>query len=271
MPRALSDIMTELDSTYNPLRNRSQEVYQKGLDATNPQESADLGGLEIAKNNAFESINTGANRRGMFFSGIPLAEQSKYVGENYLPSIAGLKNRYAGIRGNLYQTLASQLGQYDVDQEKRKYEIYNSEVAREREDKLLADAAAERARVASSGGGSGGGFVPGRTTGGGGGGGQVLGAQETLRQRWQREATAGDYNAQTALNYAGDDGRYDGPVNSARELNILRSMGIQGNYYVPAPIPQSSGLTNLSNGPAVTVRSGGSVPKGITSANRLGL
>lgn len=247
MPRALSDIMTELDSTYNPLRNRSQEVYQKGLDATNPQESADLGGLEIAKNNAFESINTGANRRGMFFSGIPLAEQSKYVGENYLPSIAGLKNRYAGIRGNLYQTLASQLGQYDVDQEKRKYEIYNSEVAREREDKLLADAAAERARVASSGGGSGGGFVP-------AGGGtanpntpQTLGAQETLRQRWQREATAGDWEAQTLLNFVGDDNNFDGTVNNRAEYDILKKYGVTGNYRIGKTAPAQTATRVPSN------------------------
>lgn len=268
MARALTDILTELDSVYNPQRQRADSLYNKQVGELQPQESADLGGLEQARTNAFESINTGANRRGMFFSGIPLAEQGKYVGENYLPSIAGLKNRYAGIRGNLYQTLAAQLGDIDTKQREFGQGIYNSEVQadieRERiaEEKRQFDArlAAEAASRAGSGGG-GGGFVP---TGGGRTGGsapQTLGAQETLRQRWQREASAGDYNAQTALNYAGDDGRYDGPVNSTRELNILRSMGIQGNYYVPLPGSSGSGLKTTSSSGLTVQGGGGSLSK----------
>lgn len=213
MPRALSDIMTELDSTYNPLRNRSQEVYQKGLDATNPQESADLGGLEIAKNNAFESINTGANRRGMFFSGIPLAEQSKYVGENYLPSIAGLKNRYAGIRGNLYQTLAAQLGDIDTKQREFGQGIYNSEVQADIERERIA-ADERNAAAARAASGSGGGFVPSGATTSNGKNTGVLGASVSVKPEdqllynqmfiksdgsaWDDNALASDYNATLA-------------------------------------------------------------------------
>lgn len=54
----------------------------------------------------------------------------------------------------------------------------------------------------------------------------------SLRQQWQKEANAGDWNAQVALNYAGNDGRFDGAVNSRSEYDILKSMGIKGNYYV---------------------------------------
>ena len=205
------------------MRNRSQEVYNKGIEATNPQESADIGGLEQAKTNAFESINTGANRRGMFFSGIPLAEQSKYVGENYLPAVASLKNRYAGIRSNLYQTLADQLGQYDLDQQKFGRDIYNTEVSQDLEREKLA--AAERAAAAGSAGASFGGAST--------GGGQAAPAQQqyaSLRDKWQAEANAGDNNAQVALNYAGNDGRFDGTVNSKWEYDVLKNLGIQGNY-----------------------------------------
>jgi hypothetical protein len=217
------------------MRNRSQEVYNKGIEATNPQESADIGGLEQARTNAFESINTGANRRGMFFSGIPLAEQSKYVGENYLPAVASLKNRYAGIRSNLYQTLADQLGQYDLDQQKFGREIYNTEVAQDLERESIA--AANRAAAAGSAGASFGG-------GSFGGGTQQPAAaaqQASLRQVWQQEANAGDANAKVALKYAGDDGRYDGVVSTQAEYDALKRLGIQGGYYVKKSTQSPSG------------------------------
>lgn len=256
--------MTELNSVYNPQRDRSQQFYNKGIEALAPQEQADMGGLEVAKTNAFESINTGANRRGMFFSGIPLAEQAKFVGENYLPSIAGLKNRYAGIRGNLYQTLAQQLGDIDVKQREFGQGIYNSEVQADIERERIAaaerQAAADRAAAAASSGGGGtstgfGGTTSRTSTSG------SAPQQLSLRQTWQQQANAGDYNAQVALNYSGDDGRYDGPVNSSREYNILKSLGIQGNYYVPLSTPSGGGLQVLSGGGGLSVQGGGSVPK----------
>lgn len=236
MARALSDILTELNSVYNPQRQKQQDIYNQGIESVAPQETADLTGLEQAKKNAFGSIETGANRRGLFFSGIPLEEQAKYVGENYLPGIAGLKSRYAGIRGNLYQTLATALGNLDLEQNKYGRDIYNTEIAQDLERDRIA--AAERAASAASTAGAGSGWSPTPYTG-------VLGGtntnpipaptqpQLTLRQQWQREANQGDWNAQVALNYAGDDGRYDGKVNSLSEYNILKAMGIQGNYYPP--------------------------------------
>nr|MBA3679101.1 hypothetical protein [Candidatus Saccharibacteria bacterium] len=57
-------------------------------------------------------------------------------------------------------------------------------------------------------------------------------AQQTLRQAWQQQANAGDWNAQVALNYAGDDGKFEGPVNSQSEYDILKKLGIVGNFYV---------------------------------------
>lgn len=152
MARALADILTELNSVYNPQRQKQQDIYNQGLESVAPQETADLTGLEQAKKNAFGSIETGANRRGLFFSGIPLEEQAKYVGENYLPGIAGLKSRYAGIRGNLYQTLATALGNLDTEQNKYGRDIYDTEVAQDIERERIA--AAERsARAAGAGSG----------------------------------------------------------------------------------------------------------------------
>lgn len=249
MARALTDILTELNSVYNPQRQSAQGIYDKGIEATNPMESADLAGLEQAKKDSFDQITTGANRRGMFFSGVPLKEQAQYVGQNFLPGVANLKNRYAGIRGNLYQTLAQTLGNIDVEKNKYGREIYNAEVAQDLERERIA--AAERAAASRGSGGSGsGGFSPSF----GGGFTAVQGAQDSglsLRQQWQNEASGGDWNAQVALNYAGDDGRYDGKVNSKAEYDILKSMGITGNYYPPSTIPTPAGTVRSSSGGGV--------------------
>lgn len=246
MARALQDILTELDSVYNPQRQSAQGIYQRGLEDVNPMESADLAGLEQAKKDSFDQITTGANRRGMFFSGVPLKEQAQYVGQNFLPGVANLKNRYAGIRGNLYQTLAQTLGNIDVEKNKYGREIYNTEVSQDLERERIA--AAERAAASRGSGGSGsGGFSPSF----GGGFTAVQGAQDSglsLRQQWQNEANAGDWNAQVALNYAGDDGRYDGKVNSLAEYNILKGMGITGNYYPPSTVATPAGTVRQSSG-----------------------
>jgi len=111
---------------------------------------------------------------------------------------------------------------------------------------------AESRRSSGSGGASSFSFAPTETA--------QPAAQKSLRETWQEEANNGDGNAQVALNYAGDDGRYDGPVNSSREFNILKSMGIQGGYYV-SPKSSSSGLSvssaslpKLVNSSGLTVR-----------------
>lgn len=251
MARALADIITEISSSYNPMRERANALYNKQFSELAPQETADLSGLEQAKQNAFESISTGANRRGMFYSGVPIAEQSKYIGENYLPSIASLKNRYAGIRGNLYQTLAQTLGSYDTEANSRANDIYQQELARDEQIRQFNEtlAAQERAAAASrasggGGGGSGNGaFTPSlnlsKTTAKTGATPAVLGAQtknyignNDFRGRLAYEASQGDTDAKVMLKYVGNDNRYDGAVPSLAELDVLRRNGVQGNYYV---------------------------------------
>lgn len=203
MARALTDILTELDSVYNPQRQNAQGIYQRGLEDTNPMESADLAGLEQAKKDSFDQITTGANRRGMFFSGVPLKEQAQYVGQNFLPGVANLKNRYAGIRGNLYQTLAQTLGNIDVEKNKYGRDIYNTEVAQDLERE-------KQAQAAKASAGSGGGFG-GFNLNGGNTGTNVLGASTQVSSalqnqynsmfykpgggKWSDADLASDYNA----------------------------------------------------------------------------
>ena len=203
MARALTDILTELNTTYNPRRQAQTDVYNQNLAAVDPQQQADLSGLEAAKKDSFSQIETGANRRGMFFSGIPLAEQAKYVGQNYLPAVANLQNRYAQIRGNLRQSLADTLANIDTEQRKFGQDIYGQEVATDLERERIA--AAERASRATAASGSG--FNPTFSTTGGG---QVLGAtkvnpadQQLYNQmfvnpkggQWGNQELVNDYNA----------------------------------------------------------------------------
>lgn len=217
MARALEQIMAELNSVYNPQR----DVYNKQLQALPGQQQAQMKGLEAAKQDSFQDITTQANRRGVAFGGIPLEEQGRYLGSSYLPAVANLKNRFEQNRFTLQGALQELAAKQRMDA----YGIRDYELAQDAR-------AAEAARAAS--GGSGGGFGLSGLLGGGGSdlttGGQA--PQLSLRQQWQQEANAGDWNAQVALNYAGDDGRYDGVVNSQAEYDILKNMGIQGNYYV---------------------------------------
>lgn len=224
MARALEAILRELDSVYNPQR----DVYNQQINALPGQQEGELKGLEAAKTDSFGQIVQGANRRGVAFGGIPLEEQAKYLGSTYLPAVANLKNRFQQQRFNLQDALA----QIGISQRKDAYSIYNDEVARE-----------EAARAAAAGSGSGLNFNTNASEP------RVLGSQTTLRQRWQEEANKGDWNAQVALNYAGDDGRYDGPVNSQSEFDILRNMGIQGNYYVAIPVRSANPVRLQTSGP----------------------
>ena len=240
--------MKELDSVYNPQRdayNQQISGYKNQLNALPGQQQAQEQGLNAAKTNAFEDITTGANRRGVAFGGIPLEEQNRYTGENYLPALANMKSRFAQMKDNLGIKKLDLVGALEQLAAKQRMDAYGI-----RDYELQEDARA-RAAAASSGGGGGGGFSfsdPSTYTTSAPG---VEAPQMSLRDQWQQEANAGDWNAQVALNYAGNDGRYDGPVNSQSEMDILRGMGIQGNYYLrqaSATRNSGSGRTTVSSG-----------------------
>lgn len=239
MARALEQIMQELNATYNPQR----DVYNSQIGGLDPQQDAELKGLQAQKEDEFGQITQRANRRGLFYSGLPIAEEQRYTGQQFLPAVANLRGKYANQRFGLMDALAK----ITQDQSKQAYGIYSSEVQADEErrqfDERMAAQAAQAATSRSSGGGGGaifgGGYTqtPQQT--------QEQAPQLTLRQQWQNEAQAGDWDAQVALNYAGDDGRYDGPVNSQDEYNRLQNMGITGNYYV---VQQGPAIQRLSTG-----------------------
>lgn len=235
MAQALDAILKEINTAYNPQRQTARSAYERDYSMTDQDMQAQQAGLEQARKDSFGDIETRANRRGMFYSGVPLGEQAKYLGSDFLPAQAALRSNFLTKKNSLYDRLTGILQGLDQTANERAYAEWNRQKAADEERRQFeAQLAAQREAAARSGGG------------GGSGGGAAFTPyspvsapvanqpQLTLRQQWQREANMGDWNAQVALNYAGDDGRYDGQVNSLSEYNILKKMGIKGNYYYAA-------------------------------------
>lgn len=100
--QSLDEILAQLDPAYAPSRGlyQQQQALLPGQLATAKQ------GLEVGKQNAFRDVNTNANSKGLAFSGIPAAEQSRYLGEKFLPAVAGVEGDYAKQNFTLSQALA---------------------------------------------------------------------------------------------------------------------------------------------------------------------
>jgi hypothetical protein len=185
MPRALEQIIKELNSVYNPQR----DVYNKSLQAMPQQQEGELRGLEAAKDDSFDQIVTGANRRGVAFGGIPLEEQAKYLDNTFLPSVVNLKSRY-GQQGDSLRLALAQVG---IDQRKHGQDMWDREYQREEAEKQRvwerqqAERNAAEARAAANRGI----FTGGGGDGGGGGGGSKPISLETfLAQRYKQQPTA---------------------------------------------------------------------------------
>jgi len=87
--RSIDQITAELNSAYQP----QIDVVNKQMAELPAYYQAQQGGLDTAKTNAFGDITNMASSRGMSYSGMPIAEQSRYVGEKYLPAMAQLKQQ----------------------------------------------------------------------------------------------------------------------------------------------------------------------------------
>lgn len=85
--RTLDQILAELSSAYDPqianIRKRQELIPQ--------QVAAEEQGLGAQQTQAFDQILGGARRRGLGFSGIPLAEQAQYSATQYMPALARLR------------------------------------------------------------------------------------------------------------------------------------------------------------------------------------
>lgn len=149
--RTLSQIIAELNKATAPqvasLRQRQGLI--PGQIATEEQ------GLQAKQGQAYEDILGGARRRGLGFSGIPLAEQAKYSATEYTPALArlrqtgqenamSLEDAILGITsGNLKEAQGLRQAELDRREQRRQFNLSLEEQRRAR-------AAASRASAAAS-------------------------------------------------------------------------------------------------------------------------
>lgn len=134
MPKTIQQILAENQPGYAPQKQllRQQEA---GLGA---QTQAAVQGLDAARTNAFEGIKNDANASGMFYSGRPIEGQNKYVGEQYLPALARVRQAEQDQRFSLQGRLADiAREEYTTAQSMRQQQI-EAEAAERRERERLA-------------------------------------------------------------------------------------------------------------------------------------
>lgn len=167
MARQLDQIISELGAVYNP---QIEQVNSQLAELPKFYEAQNAG-LGVAKENAFRDITGAASSRGMVYSGMPIAEQSRYVGEKYLPAMAQLQQKQSeqtyGLKSQLTDIYGKRMSQAQALQQA---ELDREEQARQAEANRQAQLQAARMQAAasarrSSGGGGGGSAAKARVPG----------------------------------------------------------------------------------------------------------
>ena len=138
MPRALDQIQAELQSAYQP----QADLVNQQIAALPQYYDAQAQGLGVQKENAFRDITNQASARGMAYSGMPIAEQTRYLGSSYLPALAGLQQQQSQQRYSLQASLndinsqrlqrAQAIQQQELDREQAQRQ-FDQNVALQRE------------------------------------------------------------------------------------------------------------------------------------------
>lgn len=144
-PRTLDQILQELSTTggYNAqIENLKQ---QQALVPQNIQSNIEA--ANAAQTKAYEDIVTGARRRGVGFSGIPLGEQAKYSSTVYAPAILAAKEQgrtqALGLEQAMNQLISDRYGKAESI---RQYEQNLAEQQRQANMQYSAAAAAAAAQ-----------------------------------------------------------------------------------------------------------------------------
>lgn len=159
------------------------------MDMLPGQADSEVAGLDAKLQSANQGIVDAARRRGLGFSGIPIAEQAKYAATDYAPAVARVRDNARSQAMSLQEAL---LG-LSRDQRTQAEGIYNNEQARALQEAQLAEQqrqfnenlafqreqAARQAAAASSGGYS----FGGGSSFSGGAGGQGYSATDVLKAK----------------------------------------------------------------------------------------
>lgn len=109
--QTLDQIMAELQPGYS---GQKSVINQQMANTDATAKAAQLG-LDAAKTQGFNNINTQATGRGLAFGGVPLDEQYNYLSTEYLPGVQKAKAQQAADK----LTLSGQLASLDTDARNR--------------------------------------------------------------------------------------------------------------------------------------------------------
>ena len=156
--RTLDQIMAELGSIYDP----QVKSIQQRQNLIPEQMKSEEAGLQAKQVSAFDDILSGARRRGLGFSGIPVGEQAKYTATDYLPAIARLrqqgKEQAMSLQDAIYGIKERQQNQALAQRqyEQQRYDAYQTEMRQleaQREAQRASEAAARAAAARPTFGG----------------------------------------------------------------------------------------------------------------------
>ena len=223
--RSLEQILSELDSVYNP---QIESIRQKQSSIPGQLQSEEQG-LQAKQTQAYSDIVDGARRRGLGFSGIPLGEQAKYSATEYMPALARLRQSAKEQATSLEDAILGiqerrmTQGQSIFENERafaEQQRQFNEQMAAQRQQAAAAASAySPSLGYSSSTGGSTSQYMQQRDDGGfnfrDANGNSISAAAYAaatgtpFRTLLQRMASAGDQGAARALGFVGNDYGYD--------------------------------------------------------------
>lgn len=283
--RTLDQIISELGTVYEP----QVKTLQSQIGDLPNQIAAEEQGLAAKQQESFGNILSGAQQRGtgIAFGGIPLGEQAKYTASTYMPALAQLrtagKQQATSLQSAIneirerQQNTALSTQQYETqradafDTEQRQLAAQQAASAAEQANLAqyftqMAQAQTQAQTASMPKMKTGKNFGTGATTYGFTYEGQPITAAEyveitnlnnpqaglTFRGLLQEMANSGDINAKIALNYVGDDAKFNNaPQKYAGSLGAL---GATGSYKQTTNLPGINyGVTPMWYGAATGI------------------
>lgn len=249
MAREIQQIMQELETAYAPQR----QAVQERMGQLPGYYEAQRAGVDTARTNAFQDITRQANARGVVYSGAPIQEQQRYVGERYLPALAQLSGQEGEQRFGLQQAL-NQLGERQLTyaQQIRTKEQELDEARRQFDAQLAAQREAE-ARAARAAARAGAGGISLGGLGGGGNRNQAAApaaGQATPQQIVQlarQKLGGGNQSWGAVANYIEKNILKDKIATGSEIDRILQSI-YGGRTYTPPPSVMQKGTQGIKSG-----------------------
>lgn len=248
MAREIQQIMQELETAYAPQR----QAVQERMDQLPGFYAAQRAGAETARTNAFQDITRQANARGVVYSGAPIQEQQRYVGERYLPALAQLSGQEGEQRFGLQQAL-NQLGErqltyaqqirqkeMELDEERRRFDL---QMQAQREAEVRAARAA--AKAAAGGGISFGGGAGNRNQPQAAPAGQATPQQ--IVQLARQKLGGGNQSWGAVANYI-EKNILGGKIQTGSEIDRILQSIYGGRQYTPQPSVVQKGVSGIKSG-----------------------